>query len=177
MTIARAVWSYIEQGDHRFMRRMQRWRAPWAIRAWMLWATRLGDGWLWYAVGMALLFGGERHLRAFACGGTAALAAILVFKGLKEISKRQRPCEIEPHCWARVTSRDEFSFPSGHSMTACAIAVCLGHFCPGWEAPLLLVTASIAASRIVLGMHFLTDVMVGCVIGVGLGYGSVCLFT
>jgi undecaprenyl-diphosphatase len=178
MAIARTVWGFIEQRDQRFMRRMQRWRAPRAIRAWMLLASRLGDGWLWYAVGIAiLLFGGDEHRRAFACGGTAVLVSILVFKVLKGISKRRRPCEIEPHCWATVSSRDQFSFPSGHAMTASAIAVCLGHFYPGWEIFLVLIAASIAASRIVLGMHFLTDVTVGCLIGAGLGYGSLYLFT
>ena len=176
MAVARAVLNFIENRDHRFMRRVQRWHAPWAVRAWMLLATRLGDGGLWYALGIGLLlFGGDQHLRAFACGGTAALGAVLMFKLLKGFSKRQRPCEIEPHCWAMVTPTDEFSFPSGHTMTACAITVCLGHFYPGWESTLLLVTVSIAASRIVLGMHFLSDVLAGALIGTALGYGAVLL--
>jgi undecaprenyl-diphosphatase len=176
MAVARAVLDFIEERDLRFMRRMQRWQAPWAVRTWMLWATRLGDGGLWYALGIVLLlFGGQQHLRAFACGGSAALTAVLVFKLLKGVSKRQRPCEIEPHCWAMVTPTDEFSFPSGHTMTACAITVCLSHFYPGLESTLLLLTVSIAASRVVLGMHFLSDVLAGALIGTALGYGAVFL--
>jgi undecaprenyl-diphosphatase len=177
MAVARAVLGFIEERDQRFMRRMQRWRAPRPIRAWMLLATRLGDGLVWYAVGIVVLcFGGQQHLRAFACGGSAALVGILVFKVLKGVSRRQRPCEIEPHCWAMVAPTDEFSFPSGHTMTACAITICIAHFYPAWELSLVVLAASIAASRIVLGMHFLSDVLAGAMIGAVLGFGSLYLF-
>jgi undecaprenyl-diphosphatase len=144
----------------------------------MLLASRLGDGWLWYSLGVVvLLFGDEHRYHAFAAGGTAALAGILVFRTLKGISKRRRPCEIEPHCWAFISPPDRFSFPSGHSMTSCAMAVAVGHFYPQCQIPLFACAASIAASRIILGMHFLTDVMVGLLIGGALGYAAVCLFT
>ncbi len=50
MTVTRTVWGFIEQRDHRLMRRMNRWRAPRWIRYWMIAATRMGDGWLWYGL-------------------------------------------------------------------------------------------------------------------------------
>ncbi len=61
-------------------------------------------------------------------------------------------------------------------MTSFAIAVSLGHFYPEFQ-PLLLASAlSVAISRVVLGMHFLTDIMVGALIGIALGILSIWMF-
>jgi undecaprenyl-diphosphatase len=176
MDVPRAVWGYIEERDLRIMRRVHRWRAPRWIRYWMLVATRMGDGWLWYGLGLLLLaFGGAQGDRAVFTAGAAALAAILLFRMVKTISRRRRPCELEPHCWAILTPPDQYSFPSGHTMTACAMAVAVAHFYPEYLPWLVLAAASIGASRIILGMHFLTDVLVGALIGAALGFASVCV--
>jgi undecaprenyl-diphosphatase len=55
MAVSRNLWGFIERRDHRVMRRMNRWRAPRWIRYWMIAATRAGDGWLWYGLGIMLL--------------------------------------------------------------------------------------------------------------------------
>jgi undecaprenyl-diphosphatase len=71
---------------------------------------------------------------------------------------------------------DQFSFPSGHSITAFAIAICLGMFYPQLLDILMIAAVCIAASRIILGMHFLSDVVAGSAIGASLGYGCFRLF-
>lgn len=177
MAVARNVWIFVESRDHRVMHRLNCWRAPRWFRWWMLGATRLGDGWLWYALGVLLLLdGGPQRYAAVGAAGSSACVGIALFSILKHVCRRQRPCELEPHCWAVVQPPDRFSFPSGHSITAFAIAVCLGFFYPGLRAPLLAIAASVAASRVVLGMHFLSDAVAGAMIGVGLGYIAVQLF-
>ena len=177
MTVARQVWGFIERRDHRVMRRMNRWRAPRWIRYWMLAATRAGDGWLWYALGFALLaFGGAQRFAAVGAAGSAALLGVGVFKILKRLSHRPRPCQIEPHCWSRVLPPDRFSFPSGHTMTAFSIALVLSYFYRGVELPLYFMAASIAISRVVLGMHFMSDVLAGAILGVGIGCASLTAF-
>ena len=55
------------------------------------------------------------------------------------------------------------------------MALSLGAFYPGLLAGLLFCAASIALSRILLGMHFLSDVVAGALIGSGLAYGTVWL--
>ena len=78
MTVARVVWGYIESRDHRLMRRVHRWRAPKWIRIWMMLATRCGDGWIWYLLGVILLlFGGRQRFLALESGGVAVAVGIL----------------------------------------------------------------------------------------------------
>ena len=177
MAVARTVWGFIEKRDHRLMRRMNRWRAPRWIRFWMITATRMGDGWLWYSLGAILLaVGGSRGYEAVGAAGCAAIVGIFVFKALKKLSRRQRPCQLEPHCWSKVLPPDQFSFPSGHTMTAFSIALVVSFFYPGLEGPLYFLAASIAVSRVVLGMHFLSDVLAGAVLGSALGVASIVTF-
>jgi undecaprenyl-diphosphatase len=177
MAVARSLWGYIERRDHRLMRRMNRWRAPRWIRIWMITATRLGDGWIWYGLGLMLLaYGGPQRFSAVGAAGAAALLGILVFKALKRLSQRPRPCQIEPHCWSKVLPPDRFSFPSGHTMTAFSIALVVSYFYPTLEGMLFFMALSIAVSRIVLGMHFLSDVLAGVVLGVALGCASITAF-
>ncbi len=168
---ASAVVRLITAGDHRVMRRVHCWRAPRWIRLWMVCATRAGDGWLWFALAATVLFfGGPARLQALGAGALAAGAGIAIFVNLKKAIGRRRPCVLEPHCWANLLPPDQFSFPSGHSITAFAVAVSIGAFYPPLFAGLLFCAASVAASRILLGMHFLSDVVAGGAIGALLGY-------
>ena len=177
MAVARNVWGFIERRDHRVMRRLNRWRAPRWIRYWMIAATRLGDGWIWYSMAVLLLiYGGPQRFAAVSSSALAATVGVGVFKLIKRLSQRPRPCQIEPHCWSKVLPPDRFSFPSGHTMTASSIALVLTYFYPSQEFALIFLAISIALSRIVLGMHFLSDVLAGIVLGVVLGCGSLTAF-
>jgi undecaprenyl-diphosphatase len=158
--------TYIARRDHVIMRRVNRWPAPRWIRLWMIYATRGGDGWLWYALGICiLLFGGPERFAAVGAGMLAAGSGIAIFLGLKKAANRRRPSAYEPHCWATLLPPDQFSFPSGHTITAFAVAISLGHFYPSLALGLMFCALSVAASRILLGMHFLSDVVTGAAIG------------
>lgn len=159
------------------MRRVNRWSAPRWVRLWMICATRGGDGWLWYALlGALLLFGDHQSQRAVAASVCAAALSIVNYVWLKRVTRRKRPCQIEQHCWARLLPPDQFSFPSGHSMTAFAVATVLGLFYPALMPGVLFCALSIAASRILLGMHFLSDVVAGSLFGASIGYWAYHLF-
>jgi undecaprenyl-diphosphatase len=177
MPAARTVWDFIERRDHRVMRRMNHWSAPRWVRFWMIAATRMGDGWIWYGLaGMLFLYGGNQRYTAVCSAGAAAILGIFVFKALKKLSQRPRPCQLEPHCWSKVLPPDQFSFPSGHTMTAFSIALVISYFYPSLGGGLFFLAICIAVSRIVLGMHFLSDVLAGMVIGVALGCASITAF-
>jgi undecaprenyl-diphosphatase len=70
---------------------------------------------------------------------------------------------------------DQFSFPSGHTITAFAVVISLSHFYPDLTAGLLFCAVSVAASRILLGMHFLSDVVAGAAIGTLLARAAILL--
>jgi undecaprenyl-diphosphatase len=144
----------------------------------MVCATRGGDGWLWFFLGLVvLLYAGMDALAALAAAGLATAAGIASFIWLKRKTRRRRPCALEPHCWAKVLPPDHFSFPSGHSITAFAVVLPIGLFFPSLMLGLLFCAVSVAVSRIVLGMHFLSDVVAGSAIGSMLGYAAFRLFS
>lgn len=170
MTFARAK-STLFAPDNNLMRRLNRWRAPRWFRWWMLAATRAGDGWLWGLVGIAVLLSpGPERFRAVEAAGCAVACGILLFHHVKRKVCRVRPKDIEPHCWAKIVTRDKFSFPSGHSTTAFAVALSIGSFYPEIMPLLLLLAANVAISRVIVGMHFLSDILAGSGIGALLGY-------
>jgi undecaprenyl-diphosphatase len=170
MAVLQNTLSWVASRDHRLMVRVNHWRPPTWLRLWMLAATRSGDGGLWYALGIALaLFGGPERFHALLAATLAVAAGIALFLELKRVFKRKRPCEMEPHCWAELLPPDQFSFPSGHTITAFAVTAALAGFYPEMLPGLLFCAISIAASRVVLGMHFLSDVLAGAALGATLG--------
>lgn len=58
------------------------------------------------------------------------------------------------------------SFPSGHAATVFALAAALSFFFPRWRLPLFSFAAVVGLSRIIVGAHYLSDVMAGAYVGV-----------
>ncbi|MGI8959682.1 MAG: phosphatase PAP2 family protein [Bryobacteraceae bacterium] len=168
---------FITASDRKLMHKVNQWPAPKWVRFSAIVATRAGDGWLWVLAGLLVLFfGGQDRLPALASAGSAALAGIGIFMLTKKFSGRKRPFEIEPHCWAKLLPPDRFSFPSGHTITAFAVTISISQFYPALLPALLFCALSIAASRILLGMHFLSDVLAGAALGTGLAISSHAIF-
>jgi undecaprenyl-diphosphatase len=175
-SFAQALIGFGARTDYRLMHRVNRCRPPKWMRLWMIMATRGGDGWLWWAAGSVVaLFGGHERFAAIGAAVLASGLGILLFRKLKRTIGRRRPCALEPHCWATLLPPDQFSFPSGHTITAFAVTISLGAYYPVMLPGLLFCAASVAVSRILLGMHFLTDVMAGAAIGCALGVISPAL--
>jgi undecaprenyl-diphosphatase len=163
----------ITAGDRKIMLRLNRWEAPHWIRKWMVFASRGGDGWLWSAIGMILLlYGGAHRFDALAAGFVSVGAGQLTFFFLKRLIGRERPCATEPHCWSILLPPDRFSFPSGHTITAFAIAFSLGLYYPALLVGLVFCALSVAASRVILGLHYLSDVLAGILIGTAIGVAA-----
>ena len=163
----------ITAGDRKLMRRLNQWEAPHWIRKWMVIATRGGDGWLWSAIGfILLLFGGSSRLDALLAGFVSVGAGQLTFFVLKRIIGRERPCATEAHCWSVLLPPDRFSFPSGHTITAFAIAFSLGLYYPTLLVGLIFCALSVAASRVILGLHYVSDVVAGIFLGTVIGLAA-----
>ena len=170
MTFTQSLIEAIARRDHGIMRKVHRWPAPRWIRWWMVSSTRGGDGWLWGLLGLVLLLsGGPDRFHAVGEASVASALGILAFRYLKRVTGRRRPCVLEPHCWSTLLPPDQFSFPSGHTITAFAVITPVSLYYPDALPVLLFCAASVAISRVVLGMHFLSDVVAGATIGAALG--------
>jgi len=169
-----ALLAYVNDSDFRVNHRMVSWRPPRWFRLWMITATRLGDGWLWPLTGLLLLAGGGRGLDVLKAVATAGAVANCLLVLLKRRVRRPRPCELEPNPHFGAGYRphfagDAFSFPSGHSLNAFAVGTVIALGFPPLAPVALVAAASIAASRVFLGLHFVTDVVAGAALGVALG--------
>jgi membrane-associated phospholipid phosphatase len=103
----------------------------------------------------------------------AAAAAAAVAEGLtvllKYATERARPPLADPAIEALVSLPASTSFPSGHAATAFAAATAVGVLHPRLRAPLLVIAGMVALSRVYLGVHFWSDVLVGSLLGVAIG--------
>ena len=128
--------------------------------------SRLGDGVFWYALmAVAALADGSRGLLASAHMAATGLAALLLYKALKRWTRRPRPCARDARIRALVAPLDEFSFPSGHTLHAVAFTLVALAWYPGLAWLLLPFSANVAASRVVLGLHYPSDVLAATAIG------------
>jgi len=138
--------------------------------------SRLGDGVAWYVLMAALVvLDGRDGLAASAHMAATGAIALALYKGLKRWTRRPRPFASDARIHAWIAPLDEFSFPSGHTLHAVAFTlVALAHY-PALAWLLIPFTASIAASRVVLGLHYPSDVLAATGIGVGLAGFSLWL--
>jgi|SRR5688572_26099843 len=136
----------------------------------------LGDGWLWYAVMVALplAYGFPGLLPALHLAATGALG-VLLYKLIKNHAVRERPYITHSVIECASAPLDRYSFPSGHTLHAVCFTVLLTSYLPELTAALAALAALIALSRVILGLHYPTDVAAGAVLGGSLGYGSVML--
>ena len=170
-----AMIAYVNQSDLRLSGRLQGWSPPRWFRVWMIWATRLGDGWLWLLTGLFLTLGGSQYHAVLSAAAVAAGITNILVVLLKRRFRRHRPGDYAPNPLfggsrgASAFAFDRFSFPSGHSMNAFAIATVLSLAFPALGPVFLGVAASVAASRLILGHHFVSDVAAGSVMGALVG--------
>ncbi len=129
-----------------------------------------GDSWFWGAGLLFLIGWGNPFWRSWALAQLSGifLLAILVM-GLKFTFRRRRP----EGSWGKIyRTTDPHSFPSGHAARAIFLGMLALFLGPPWLAGLLLLWAPLVAlARVVMGVHYLSDVLGGLLFGLLLALG------
>ncbi len=138
----------------------------------MVFITTLGDeGYIWIAAAILLLIPKKTRKIGLMCG--VALLAHLVLNNelLKNIVQRPRPFATFPELSIIVSQPGQFSFPSGHTSSSFAAAAVMYRYLPRRAGvPAMILAALIGFSRLYVGVHYPTDVLVGAAVGILCSY-------
>ena len=154
--------------DARLSARMRVAEQPGLLHSLCVFLAHSGDSWFWWA-GLALLaWLGRDFWRSWSLLVLASIVVLAVLVlAIKFLIRRRRP-EGE---WGQIyRSTDPHSFPSGHAARAVLIAVLAAALGPVWLAVLLCLWAPLVAlARVALGVHYLSDILAGFVLGLAAG--------
>jgi len=140
--------------------------------------SRLGNGVFWYLL-MALLplAYGRAGVRCALGMAATGIAGLLLYRWLKHQLVRERPFIRHPGITLAMPPLDRYSFPSGHTLHAVAFTWQAVAWFPATAWVLIPLASLIAASRVVLGLHYPSDVLAGAAIGAGLGISALFVQT
>jgi undecaprenyl-diphosphatase len=154
----------------RYLNRSSRWSAVRQVFRAVSW---LGDGWVWYALMLALpLIYGAQGLQAALHMAATAGVGLTLYKLIKSRAVRERPYITHSAIDCASAPLDRYSFPSGHTLHAVCFTMLLTSYFPEWTGALVALALLIALSRVVLGLHYPTDVAAGALLGGSLAFGS-----
>lgn len=162
--------------DQRWTSRLSVAERPGPLRWSAVVLAHSGDSWFWLAGLAFLAWAAQGFWRSWALALAAAvlvLAALVM--GLKFTIRRRRP----DGAWGSIYRRtDPHSFPSGHAARASLIAVLVLLWGPGWLAPIIAAWAPLVVlARVAMGVHYLSDVVAGALLGALFAVGSALLYS
>jgi undecaprenyl-diphosphatase len=161
-----AVLQYFDGLEIGLCLRINKYGRPEAVRRFFSIVSRLGDGGFWLLLGgITLALQGPQAVPFILHAVVIAAIGVTLYKLLKRRLVRERPYVANGNILCGAPPLDRYSFPSGHTLHAVCFTTLFGHF-----EPMLLVVAApfallVAISRVVLGLHYPSDVLAGGAIG------------
>lgn len=170
---AMAWFSRADAAEYRLCLRMNRTcRLPGVRRVFAV-VSRLGNGVFWYSLMLLLpVLYGEAGWNAALRMALVAMVGLLLYKVLKRRLSRERPYITLDGITAGTTVLDRYSFPSGHTLHAASFTLLACHDFPMLAWLCVPFAAMVAASRVILGLHYPTDVVAGAGIGIAVALGG-----
>lgn len=172
-----AAWlSRLDRAEHRLCITFNRGVHRAGLRRLFRVASRLGDGVVWYSLIAVLpLLAGRAGLDTAVRMAVAGLAGLMLYRLLKRRLARERPFITHRGIVRGTAPLDRFSFPSGHTLHAVSFAVVAIHAFPVLAWVLVPLALLIAVSRVVLGLHYPSDVVAGALLGEGVAQAALLL--
>ncbi len=135
--------------------------------AWLSrWISRLGDGAAYLLAGLLLFWLEPVDGKDFFKSGLITFSIeVPLYLLLKQLIKRNRPCDFLNGITPAIQPADRFSFPSGHAAAAFAFASILSIYYPGLSVAACVIAGLIGLSRVLLGVHYPTDILAGSLLG------------
>jgi undecaprenyl-diphosphatase len=148
---------------------------PRKVKNFFVFISKAGDGGVWYVVILALpfLYGQSGVVTSWDMI-RVAFVNLLLYKVVKQVAGRARPCAMDANITVGTAPLDQYSFPSGHTMHAVAFSMVATAHHSELTWVFVPLSSLIALSRLVLGLHYPTDVIAGALIG---GYVASVLVT
>ncbi len=138
--------------------------------------SRTGDGYLQIGLPVLLaLVAGEPGEALLLCTLIAFSIQLPTYWILKNGFQRQRPPDAIPDFTSVICAHDKFSFPSGHTAAASLLAALVYIHFGAMTAPLMVWAALVGVSRVLLGVHFPTDIFAGAALGLSMAAISVAV--
>ncbi len=171
------MFSKIQQIDDKVVDNIIKIRSPLRNRIMIAASTAGNMGMIWFAICMPLLIYAPWRPTGvniiFAIAFTQLLCEVI----LKHIVRRERPVWKLPDGEQLIHRPKYYSFPSGHTSASFAVVAVTIYRCPfPMVLIVLFIAVMIASSRVYLRVHYLSDVLVGMVLGLLCGSASVSLF-
>ncbi len=166
MTRTQSILARFDAAELTLCRRLNSAAASTTVRNVFRVASRLGDGVFWYVLItlLPLVFGRAGVVPALQMTLTG-VAGVLAFRWLKKTLVRERPF-ITHKAINRITAPlDRYSYPSGHTLHAVSFTITAVAYFPQLAVLLVPMALLIALSRVVLGLHYPTDVLAGAGLG------------
>ena len=129
--------------------------------------SRTGDGHLYaLAIAALYLFGDRFEERILAVAVLAFALELPAFFVLKNSIRRDRPCDVVGTSRKAVQPSDKFSMPSGHTSAAFLVATLVFIFAEPMAEVAFVWASLVGMSRVVLGVHYPSDVAAGALLGI-----------
>ncbi len=139
--------------------------------------TFMGNsGAVWLIIGILLIISKKHRTTGIMVMGALVICLIIGNLTLKPVIARARPCWVNTSVHLLVSSPQDYSFPSGHTMSSFAAAVVLFLRNRRWGLWALFTAAMIAFSRLYLYVHYPSDVVSGLILGIAVAFVSVKTF-